>query len=467
MGTLISNTFLVAFLLILGAATFHVGMLTVLASLASLSQLASIYLMNVAKSRKIVCVVSSFVARLLILVMGITILVGGYISLLGFFSFMIMFYTFSSVSNGAFGYWMLELVPIGIRGKYFAERARIALFISSIIGLVVSMYINIEKGVSTYGILFLVAALLGLVSNFFLTKIPESIYKPQDPPSLRIFKDLFKHNDLRKHLASMYFIVFSMYVSIPFFVYYMITRLEMNIVLVFLITISGSIASALVLPKWGVLIDKYGIKSALRFSAYIVFLSFLIWPFTTLPEKYFLSIPLAFIAYLLMIIALGGFNLTMGLVAYYLGNDKRSSHRIVLNNIFTALGSVTGSLIGSVLTIPTKFLELSLTFTITFRGKLMIFLLDLRGLDFLFVISAILGFFSLSALRKYRIEISRDEEKSFLEMYISLKRYFRSLIDHLSLVPGKYRIGHRKNNLITLFFPLYRILPVEKTRQRK
>ncbi len=442
MGILLSSTFLVPFLIMLGANAFYVGIFTVLMSLASLSQLLSIYLMNAIRSRKKICVVNSLLARATILVMGAGILLGMRLSLSTFLLLMMVFYVFVNFSNGAFGYWMQEFVPPGIRGRYFSERTRVSLAVGSVIGLVMSMCMDVNREES-YTALFLLAASLGLTGIFFLAMIPEPVYKVQDPPSSRVFRDLLRNSQLRAHFISMFFLTFSVYMSIPFFVYYMITRLGMSIVQVYLVTIAGNVFSIIFLSKWGILIDRYGIKAVLRFSAYVMFLSLLIWPFTTLPEKYPLSIPLAFIAYSLVSLALTGFNLATGLVAYYLGSDKRTSYRIALNNIFTALGSVVGSFVGSMLAIPTEFLELSLTFTVTYSERVVIYIFDLKYLDFIFVTSALVGIVATSALRKYRIEATKDEERCFMEMYMNIRRYFRGIFDHVFWI-FNHRAGIRR-----------------------
>ena len=136
-------------------------------------------------------------------------------------------------------------------------------------------------------------------------------------------------------------------------------------------------------------------------------------------------------------------HLATGLVAYYLGSDKRTSYRIALNNIFTALGSVVGSFVGSMLAIPTEFLELSLTFTITYSEKVVIYIFDLKYLDFIFVISSLIGIIATSALRKYRIEATKDEERCYMEMYMNIRRYFRGVFDHVFWI-FNHRAGIRR-----------------------
>jgi len=468
MSVLISNAFLIPFLIMLGAGAFHIGLLAVISSLFSFSQFISINLMNYLKGRKIICVASSLLARLVILSLGLVIILGLRLNILGALTFIGCYYFLMNISNGAFTHWMLEFVPQDIRGKYFAERTRVALLIASLVSLPFSIIIEIsnERVYENYGFLFIAAAILGLVGILFLSSVPEPTYKYQNPLSPKTLRKLLFSDVLKKHYKSMFLIMLSMQMALPFLVYYMITRLEMSIILVLIIILLGNMISVITLPKWGHFIDKYGVKSVLRFTAYLIFLSFLIWPFTTLPNKYILSIPLAFLAYLLMSTVIGGFNLSAGLIAYYLGNDENSSQRMILHNIIIALGSITGSLIGTLISPLTKYIELSLTFSITYMGRLLIFLIDLRELDFIFVIAAFLGISLISTLEEYKVETSRDEEKSYMELYMNIKRSFRNIADNLYLVLDRRRKSFARvsHSGVIIMVPLS---IKEKLRRRK
>jgi len=54
----------------------------------------------------------------------------------------------------------------------------------------------------------------------------------------------------------------------------------------------SQITNILFLRLWGGFADRFSNKSVLGVSGPLFVVSFLIWPFTTMPEKYFLTIPL-------------------------------------------------------------------------------------------------------------------------------------------------------------------------------
>ena len=440
LGILISGTFIVPLLLLMGATSFHVGLLFSMASLASFSQLLALDLMNKFHGRKKVAVVFSTLARCDLLVLSIILILGVAVNVTTILIGLSFFYLLANISSCAFNYWMLEFVPKSIRGRYFASRTRISLFIGSVIGLIVAVCIESITGGSSgvsYSFVILIASILGLLGVYFLAKIPEPKFNGSEPLSKRFLGEFLKIRDLRKHFEAIFFLYLAINLSAPFFVYYMLTRLKLTISMVFIVTMIGQFCTILLLPKWGTLIDKYGVKPVLRFSTYVVILTLLIWPFTTLPEKHIFSIPLLLIIYILMGSTMGGLNLSSNLIAYNLSKGKRVTYGLSLNSISISLGSAVGSFLGALLSIPASYAELSMTFNIYTASKITIFIIDIKGLDFIFITSALLGAVSLSLLRSYKIETEIDEDKKYTELVIGFKRYIRGSMDHILVVVSR------------------------------
>jgi len=437
MGTLISGTFIVPLLLLFGANSFHVGLLSTIAALASISQLLSLNIMNKVNGRKKVCVMFSLLARLTLLFLSIGLILNLVSNLAIILLFFMVFYSLTNISNAAFNYWMLDFVPREIRGRYFASRTRISLLIGNIIGLITIIYIDfVASGnrVAAYGDIILLASILGLIGVYFLANIPEPKFNGSDPLSIRTMREFLKIESLKRHFEAIFFLYLAINLSTPFFVYYMLTRLELGLSLIFIVTMTSQFFTILLLPKWGSLIDKYGVKPVLRFSAYITIITILLWPFTTLPERYVFSVPLVFIIYILMGGAIGGLNLSSNLIAYYLAKDRKATYGISLNNISISLGTIVGSFLGALISIPASYMELSMTFHIFYSEKITIFIIDFKGLDFVFAASTILGMFALSLLRRYKIEAESDEDRNYVEIVIGVKRFIRSSVNHIPII---------------------------------
>ena len=131
---------------------------------------------------------------------------------------------------------------------------------------------------------------------------------------------------------------------------------------------------------------------------------------------------------------MGGLNLSSNLIAYHLAKDKKATYGLSLNSIFMSLGTVVGSFLGALISIPTSYMELSLTFHLYLSERITIFIIDLKGLDFVFVTSALLGTFALSLFRRYKIEQNIDEDKNYVEIIVGLRRFIKNCRDQLSLI---------------------------------
>ena len=406
MGVLISSSFITPMLLLFGANSFYVGIYSTIVALSTFSQLLSIFIVNKVNGRKSVSIAFSLFARFILLLLAIHLMLNMISSLTHFLLFILAFYFVSNISSGAFKYWMLDFVPRDIRGRYFASRTRISLLIGSFVGLLAALYVDFIAGntIRAYEKIILAASLFGLAGMYFLVKIPEPKFEKPEAISINSLKHVLRSNDLKRHFEAIFFVYLALNLSLPFFIYYMLVFLGFSISIVFILTIVGQLATVFFLPKWGFLIDKYGVKPVLKLTVRILVLVLLLWPFTTLPQKHALSLFIVLIIYILVGVALGGLNLSSSLIAYYLVRDKRDNFVLSLNDIFISLGTVIGSFLGALISIPTSYMELSLTFNISLSTKIIIYIVDLQGLDFIFVLSSLLGIASLSLFTRYKVD---------------------------------------------------------------
>lgn len=452
LGVLISSAFITPLILIMGGTSLHIGLLFTIASLASFSQLLALNIMNKFHGRKKVSIIFSTIARATLLILALVIIIGIVVNVSIILISFALFYIIMNISNCAFNYWMLEFVPSKIRGRYFASRMRLSLFIGGLVGLFASVYIEIigKNSVVSYGYIILLGSIIGLIGIYFLANIPEPKFKGSEPLSKKILVHLLRKKNLRKHLEAIFLLSMAINLSSPFFVYYMLTTLNFDLITIFSMNIIGQFCTIIFLPKWGYLIDKYGVKPVLRLSASLIFTALLLWPFTTLPNPHVLSLFLVLIIHIVVGITMGGFNLSSNLIAFKLAKGRKASYALSLNNISLSLGASMGSFLGALMSIPFSYMELSLTFSFHLSQPIVIFIVDLRGLDFIFVLSFLLGTISLSLLRGYTIEEELDEEKKYIEMVASIKRSLYGLKTQIMLsIPKKiYSSMHRRMYVI-------------------
>ncbi len=439
MGLLISSVFITPLLLMHDASLFHIGVYSVIIYLASFAQIIALQLLSNRYKPKTICFYFSLIARIILLYLGIMLITNPEIKPLTILFFFMIFYVFSNISSIAFNYWMYHLIPVNIRGRFFASRMKVAIIVANILALALTAYLNVELAsgnYASYNYLPMIASLIGLTGLIFLYKVRQAKFIHPTRLSLNTIKKIFRIDVMKKHIKSIFLLYFAISMVAPFYTYYLLVKIGISILNIVILNTISQIALILFVNRWGELVDKYGIKPVLRFNAYLYILTFLIWPFTTLPSRYFLSIPLLLLIFIVIGIAGGGLNLSANLISYKLLRDKDTAYGITANNISISLGSLLGSLTGTLLTIPFKFIELSLVFTLKWGGVNHFFLVDISDIDFLFITAAIIGFIALGNLRSYRVIDEEDEEKKYGELIIGLKRYLNTYRDTVTLVFG-------------------------------
>jgi len=324
---------------------------------------------------------------------------------------------------------MYYLVPSHIRGRFFASRMRIALIIANIIALSLIIFLQsnyISLNIYLYEYFPLISSVIGLIGLIFLYRVKEVRSANIANLSLRTVRKLLRIKTMKKHMKSIFLLYFAISMVLPFYTYYLLVRLGMDMISIVILNTLSQLLLILFVKEWGNLIDRFGVKPVLRLNAYLYIITFLIWPFTTLPERYVLSIPLLIVIFSLIGITTGGLNLSANLISYKLLRNEESAYSITVNNIFISLGSLLGSIFGTILSMPLNYLELSLVFTLKLQTINHYFLIDISGLDFLFLIAAIVGFTALSQFKSYRVLDEEDEEQKYIELIVGLRRYINN-----------------------------------------
>jgi hypothetical protein len=135
------------------------------------------------------------------------------------------------------------------------------------------------------------------------------------------------------------------------------------------------------------------------------------WAFTTMPERYFLTIPLLVILHILAGIAAAGVTLAIGTIGLKLAPPGQATSYLAGAGLAINLGAGLGPLLGGRFADYFSVRELSLTFEWLSPGShFEIGALYLTGFDFLFGITFILGLITLTLLGGVREEgeVSRE-----------------------------------------------------------
>jgi len=415
MTVLTSGIFLTGFALLLGANLLIIGILAAIPFVAQLTQLTSSFIIEQKGRRKKICLVFASVNRCAWLLVFFILLLKNPeqnpVSIWILLGATIISYLFGSAGGVAWLSWMADLVPEEIRGRFFAKRNMILAIVGVVITLLAGKYLDLWKRSGTviemhgFFSLFLVGVVCGIISLVFLKKIPD-LEKAKPKKEFYNFWKLVKipfkdSNFLRFALFSTAW-SFSVYLTAPFFVVYMLKDLKMSYGLLALVNIVCEISTILALPFWGKLSDRFGSKPVLSLTTMATSLLPMLWVLTISPHFVLIIMMLQVYAGLFW----SGLNLNSNNLLLKLSPKENNSIYLASFAALTGLTTAIAPVIGGLLATKLRGTELNLGFA------------KVYDLHFLFLISGILRLVSRVFLQK----IVEPKEKPMGRMIRALGR---------------------------------------------
>lgn len=355
MGIFTRGAFLVAFALKLGASNFVIGLLAAIGPLAQLLQLPSIFLVEKIRNRRSIVVVAAGLNRLCWLLIALSpfvfpanIAIGVLLVLL------ILSSAFGAVSGCSWVSWMRDIIPENTIGVFFAKRMRISTAVGIVLSIIAAIYLDFWKKqfpdneLSGYSILFFAGFAAGVAGLFFLAKTPE-MQMPRIKEKQKIFSILsqpFKDENFRKLIAFMCSWNFAVNLAGPFFLVYMLKRLGLSMAFIIGLSIVSQIMNFLFLKIWGRYTDQFSNKSVLAICCPLFIASILAWTFTTMPEKYFFTIPLLIIIHMVMGISSAGVTLASGNISMKLAPKGQATAYLAANTIANSIAAGIAPILG-------------------------------------------------------------------------------------------------------------------------
>lgn len=437
MGILTGGAFLVAFAVILGASNFVIGLMAAIGPLAQLLQLPSIFLVEKIRNRRLIVVVAASFNRLCWLIIAVSpfvfptdVAIGVLLILL------ILVSAFGAVSGCSWSSWMKDIIPENRMGSFFAKRMRIGTAAGIALSIIAATYLDFWKKqfpdseLSGYSILLLAGVAAGLISLYSLVKTPE-IKMPQIKDKQKILKLLsgpFKDENFRKLIAFMCSWNFAVNLAGPFFMVYMLKRLGLSMSFVIGLSIVSQVMSFLFLKIWGRYADRFSNKSVLAINGPLFIASILAWTFTTMPEKYFLTIPLLIIIHVVMGISSAGVSLASGNISMKLAPKGQATAYLAANSIANSVAAGIAPILGG------KFADFfsgrQLAWTLKYTspsGEFNMPTLNLQQWDFFFVMAFIIGLYALHRLAMVKEQGEVEEKIVLHELYAEVRTQVRTL----------------------------------------
>jgi len=437
MGILTGGAFLVAFAIKLGASNLVIGLLAAIGPLAQLLQLPSIFLVEKIRNRRAIVVLAAGLSRLCwLLIALIPFFFGGKIGLAILLGAMIVASALGAVSGCSWNSWMRDLIPQNILGSFFSKRMRIATGVGIALSLGAAVYLDLWKKLLAkyeiygYSILFLVGFAAGALGLYFLARTPEKrMPKAEEKPKiLRLLAQPFKDENFRKLIAFMCSWNFAVNLAGPFFMVYMLKRLGLSMSFIIGLSIVSQVLNFAFLRIWGKFTDSFSNKSVLAICGPLFMFCILAWTFTTMPEKYVLTIPLLIIIHVVMALSSAGVSLASGNISLKLAPQGQATAYLATNTIVNSVAAGIAPILGGKFADFFAGRELAWTLKYTSpTGEFSLPTLNLQQWDFFFAMAFIIGLYSLHRLAMVKEQGEVEEKVVMNELFAEVSGQVRQL----------------------------------------
>ena len=262
----------------------------------------------------------------------------------------------------------------------------------------------------------------------------------------------FRDENFRQLLIFMGSWNFAINLAGPFFTVYMLKRLNLSMSIVLAMAVLSQIFNVLFLRLWGRLADRFSNKAVLSASGPLFILSIAMWPFTTMPESYFMTIPLLILIHSLAGMSTAGIALSSGNIALKAAPRGAATAYLASNALVSGLAATVAPLIAGVTADWFSAQELSVTFkwtsSATMLHEIAVPALNLRGLDFLFIIAVIAGSYAIHRLIVVREQGEVEEGEVMQELSMEV----RKAVKHVSNVAGMRTLTYFPYGMVNRMF---------------
>jgi hypothetical protein len=405
MLVLTGGAFLVAFALLLGASSKTIGIIAAMGPLAQVLQLPSVFLVRRLGLRKALVTTTAGVSRFFLLVMAaVPWLLAPPLRLPVFILSLFLFFGVGAVGGSAFGPWMRDLVPSRVLGRYFGTRLAYAVAVGAVAAILAGIGVDFYRdhfapAAGAFTILYTIGASVGFLGVFFLSRIPEP--RMATPPAQGIIaavREPFGDPNFRKLLAFMATWNFAVNLAAPFFAVYMLQRLGIRMAWVMALFLLSQLAYVSFLGIWGRLADRLTHKAVLSVSGPLFMVSIALWLFTTMPDTYFLTVPLLALIHILAGISTAGVVLSAWNIALKLAPKGSSTTYLAANALVCGVAATVAPILAGVVADWLSSSGLALTVGSKAAGRPVFPALSLHGLDLVFLVAVLVGVFAMRRL---------------------------------------------------------------------
>lgn len=401
-----TGAFLVGYALELGASNKIIGLLAAVGPVAQALQIPAIFLVERLRLRKAIFVASAALSRVSLLLVGLLpwLLPDRWL-IPAFLALLLLHTGLGAVAGCAFNSWIRDLVPVERMSRFFARRLGVATMAGAALSLLGGFAVDyVEATMATkmlaYAGLFGAASVFGIISVVFMARAPE----PRMPaashqPLGRTLSAPLRDRNYRNLVTFLGWWNFAVNFAAPFFAVYMLRRLGLSMTWVLGLSVLSQVFNVFFFGIWGRLAERFTNKSVLTLSVPLFFITFLMWPFLTMPEPHVLTIPLLITIHILSGISTAGVALCAGNLALKMAPYGGAAAYLAVNALIAGAAATVSSIVAGFTADFFAGYELQLTLAwLEWQSntvQLTLPTIDLRGLDFIFVLAFVFGLYSV------------------------------------------------------------------------
>ncbi|MBI2435650.1 MAG: MFS transporter [Candidatus Hydrogenedentes bacterium] len=449
LGVLTTGAILVGFALHLGASNAVIGVISGIPFLAQMLQIPAVYVVNRMGHRRALVVGAGLIGRTFWLTLAtIPWVVPEPWRVHALIALMVSFFSLNALVNCAWSSWMRDLVPDRSMGALFGRRMSIGTALAALLSLAAGYSIDrftslFAHPLAIYSVLFLLGGSFGLLGLLFLWRTPERPMQPVGGESmLRLLSAPLRDTNYRNLLVFLGVWSVAANLAAPFFTVYMLKQLQMSMTWVLAFSVVSQAVTVVFYRIWGRLSDRYTNKSVLGVAGFLFILTFLMWPFTTMPEKHSLTIPLLIFIHVVAGIGTAGVTLCTGNIALRAAPFGRATAYLAVNALITGFAATTAPVLaGSAADWLGQYqLQFDVRWISTTSPSDLVTLhaLNLGGFDFLFIFAFIVGLYAMHRLLAVREEGEVKERVVLYELFMEVRR----IALHVSNITGLRHFGY-------------------------
>jgi len=173
-----------------------------------------------------------------------------------------------------------DVIPLRIRGRYFAVRSRISTLVGMVFGFAIGALLDALPGFTGYAVVFTIAGLAGSIDilSYALMRLPQMNAPAVKTGLTQMIKPVLRDRKYMRMVGALTAWMFSVQIVAPYFNVYMLENMRMTN---FEITVSCQIVSNLFLvlavSRWGVALDSYGSRPVLTVGAFLTSFAPFFW----------------------------------------------------------------------------------------------------------------------------------------------------------------------------------------------